>query len=249
MESSAERFAQGELGNSSQLKGKEQSAEPIAHGNSGLNDNTIQSGVDFVAANANEVYAMLRRLIMRKYAQHRDNVDNIVDEIFSDVILETCNDIWNAFDPLRGDAGNSRRGFMFARFQFAARNWLSKRRLQDSRFLKISDVTNAINRDSHTDSEFLTADNTELQSFERSRARAEENCAISALERREFVISLLGSLPARMEQVVRMHIMYGFTFEEIATKIGGSASGNRLLLNEAMSELYVRASQQSAATS
>jgi len=196
----------------------------------GAIDFPIRCGLDFVAANVDEIKRMLYRLCNYMHSKkHNCNspnldsiaVENLVDDVFSECVLEKCEVIYRKYNPAIGTL----RGFMFAQLQLYARKWFQSLRARENRLQSIhAEVDNGEETTTHL-AEML-------QSKDETSARA-----LSALIDSEEVIFLLAQLSEYEARLLRMHAAYGQTFEEIATRLGGGASTHRIAYGIAMQRL------------
>jgi RNA polymerase sigma factor (sigma-70 family) len=174
---------------------------------------TTNGGLEYVAEHIISIREMLFRICT--YMQRPD----LVDDVFSECILEVANRVYDKYDCSIG----TRDGFMFAQFQLYARRWFQSLRTRQSRFVAMDDDA------------------------ERARV-ALHDAGISALLTREQVILYMAKLTAHEERIVRMHIGYDQSFDEIAERLGGGVSTIRVTFNAAMERLQDLANHGRSAT-
>jgi DNA-directed RNA polymerase specialized sigma24 family protein len=189
-----------------------------------LDDNSSEAaeyrdGLQFVKENIEELTQMVVRL-----CAHWNHLD-LQDDIICDVIYGQANQTFLKYDAaIAYDSGCNLSGFMFARLQLLCRKWYqSHSRKYYSRY-KQFDFYSTHSAAEHSDYVSNLRDDT---------TQREQ----SALFDQEEVILLMNRLASQDAWLIRQHLQFNFTFEEIADKVGGAQSTLRVKYDAAMQRL------------
>lgn len=172
----------------------------------------IRSGLDFVAKYDTEIRKLMYKLCAYMHNRQHDcdnnaAILNLVDDVYSECILEKCQIIYDKYNPAIGTL----KGFMMNQLYLYARKWFQSLRLRESRAMSLQS----------TETDFATDDDK----------------AVAALLDSEQVILILAQLSPQDAQLVRMHVCYSQSFDEIAERLGGAPSTWRVKFNSAMRRL------------
>lgn len=181
----------------------------------GSSNDTINNGMDFVAAHIKPLQAMVARMCN---AYRRPD---LAEDMFCDAIVGNCDRAYNKFDSSIND---DLSGWMYSQFQWYCRKWFAKHCRRADR-----------------ETQFTVLDDSEANEVAAITLLADSaESIVSALSRYEEVIGLLGELSDYEKRLIRLHYGYDNSFEEIADKIGGAPSTLRIHCNAAIAKLQRR---------